>query len=55
MQIQLHRLDVRTSLTKSSQDAANSASIMIRGAMPVAVAMDLPLLVDLTTDKRAAA
>lgn len=33
--------------TKSLQDAANSASIMIRGAMPVAVAMDLPLLVDL--------
>lgn len=33
--------------TKSLQDAANSASIMIRGAMPVAVAVDLPLLVDL--------
>ena len=33
--------------TKSLQDAANSASIMIRGAIPVAVAVDLPLLVDL--------
>jgi len=33
--------------TKSLQDAANSASIMIRGAMPVALPMDLPLLVDL--------
>lgn len=33
--------------TKSLQDAANSASIMIRGPMPVVVAMDLPLLVDL--------
>lgn len=33
--------------TKSLQDAANSASMMIRGAMPVAVAMDLPLLIDL--------
>ena len=35
--------------TKSLQDAANSASIMIRGAMPEAVAKDLPLLVDLAT------
>lgn len=34
--------------TKSLQDAANSASIVIRGAMPVALPMDLPLLVDLT-------
>lgn len=33
--------------TKSLQDAANSASIMIRGAVPVAVTMDLPLLLDL--------
>lgn len=33
--------------TKSLQDAANSASIMIRGAMPVAIPMELPLLVDL--------
>lgn len=33
--------------TKSLQDAANSASIMIRGAMPMPVAMDLPLLLDL--------
>ena len=41
--------------TKSLQDAANSASIMIRGAMPVTVAMDLPLLVDLTTAQREAA
>ena len=41
--------------TKSLQDAANNASIMIRGAMPITVAIDLPLLVDLTTDKRAAA
>jgi len=33
--------------TKSLQDAANSASVMIRGAMPVAIPMELPLLVDL--------
>ena len=35
--------------TKSLQDAANSASIMIRGTgtVPVAVTMDLPLLLDL--------
>jgi hypothetical protein len=33
--------------TKSLQDAANSASVMIRGSMPVALPMDLPLLVDL--------
>lgn len=33
--------------TKSLQDAANSASMMIRGAMPVALPMNLPLLVDL--------
>jgi len=37
--------------TKSLQDAANSASIMIRGTMPVAVAMDLPLLVDLANSE----
>jgi len=37
--------------TKSLQDAANSASIMIRGAMPVALPMVLPLLVDLATLK----
>jgi len=39
--------------TKSLQDAANSASIMIRGAMPVNVAipMELPLLVDLATEE----
>lgn len=35
--------------TKSLQDAANSASIMIRGTVPVALPMELPLLVDLTT------
>ena len=35
--------------TKSLQDAANSASIMIRGTVPVpvAVTMDLPLLLDM--------
>ena len=33
--------------TKSLQDAANSASIMIKGAMPVALPMVLPLLVNL--------
>ena len=41
--------------TKSLQDAANSASIILRGAMPVTVAIDLPLLVDLATEERAAA
>lgn len=33
--------------TKSLQDAANSASIMIRETLPVALPMELPLLVDL--------
>lgn len=37
--------------TKSLQDAANSASIMIRGAMPVALPMNLPLLVDLANSE----
>lgn len=41
--------------TKSLQDAANSASIMIRGAMPVALPMELPLLVNLATEERVAA
>lgn len=41
--------------TKSLQDAANSASIMIRGAMPVAIPMELPLLVDLAIGERVAA
>lgn len=33
--------------TKSLQDAANSASVMIKRGMPVAIPMDLPLLVDM--------
>ena len=41
--------------TKSLQDAANSASVMIKRSLPVAIPMDLPLLVDLTTAQREAA
>jgi integrase len=33
--------------TKSLQDAANSASIMIRRTVPVAIPVELPLLVDM--------
>jgi integrase len=33
--------------TKSLQDAANSASVMIRATVPVALPMELPLLVDM--------
>lgn len=40
--------------TQSLQAAANSASVMIRGAMPVAIPMDLPLLVDLASAREMA-
>ncbi len=36
---------------KSLQDAANSASLMIRWTMPVALPMELPLLVDMANSE----
>lgn len=37
--------------TKSLQDAANSASVMIKRGMPVALPVDLPLLVDMAASE----